>query len=176
MYDEFKDIAEFRMVYITEAHAADGRRPVEYAKDLNLFEHKKLDERCAAAERLFKDKQLTIPCVIDGMDNRVNQAFSAHPDRIFVVRSDGRLAVAGDRGPFGFEPALQDTLRWLRALRDKGAEPELSSRAAASGDDRHVTPSDIQETGTKHKKPASDRPTNPERKSKTERGNGDNVS
>ena len=140
MYEEFKDIAEFRMVYITEAHAADGRRPVAYAKDLNIFEHKELDDRCEAAEKLFKDKKLTIPCVIDGMENLVNQAYSAHPDRIFVVRSDGRLAVAGERGPWGFEPAMNETQRWLKALRNKKSEPSLPSKAADAGEDRHVTP------------------------------------
>lgn len=140
MYEEFKDIAEFRMVYITEAHAGDGRRPVDYAKDLSIFEHKKLDDRCEAADRLFKDKALTIPCIIDGMENLVNQAYSAHPDRIFVVRSDGRLAVAGERGPRGFEPAMKDAQRWLKNFRDKKSEPELPAKAADAGEDRHVTP------------------------------------
>jgi hypothetical protein len=128
------------MVYITEAHAADGRRPVDYAKELNIFEHKEIGDRCETAERLFKDKELTIPCVIDGMENLVNKAYSAHPDRIFVVRSDGRLAVAGDRGPFGFEPAMNDARKWLEAFRKNEAEPELPKDSAEAGEDRHVTP------------------------------------
>ncbi len=140
MYEEFSDIAEFRMVYITEAHAADGRRPVDYAKELNILEHREIGDRCETAERLFKDKSLTIPCVIDGMDNRVNQAYSAHPDRIFVVRSDGRLAVAGDRGPFGFEPAMHDARKWLEEFRKRETEPDLPENSAEAGEDRHVTP------------------------------------
>jgi hypothetical protein len=92
------------------------------------------------ADKLIKDKELTIPCVIDGMDNLVNQAYLAHPDRIFLVRTDGRLAVAGARGPWGFEPALQETRRWLAQLRDGGTEPELAENAAEPGEDRHVTP------------------------------------
>lgn len=92
------------------------------------------------ADKLFKDKALTIPCVIDGMDNLVNEASRAHPDRIFLVRTDGRLAVAGARGPWGFEPALQETRRWMTQLREAGTEPELAKNAAEQGEDRHVTP------------------------------------
>lgn len=128
------------MVYINEAHAADGRRPVDYAKELEITEHRDYGQRCETAERLIKDKELTIPCVIDGMENLVNQAYSAHPDRIFLVRADGRLAVAGDRGPFGFEPALKETRKWLEELKKKETEPELAKDAAEAGEDRHVTP------------------------------------
>jgi Iodothyronine deiodinase len=92
------------------------------------------------ADKLLKDNELTIPCVIDGMDNLVNEAYRAHPDRIFLVRTDGRLAVAGERGPFGFEPALIESRRWLEALRDQGVEPDLPEKAAEPGEERHVTP------------------------------------
>jgi len=128
------------MVYINEAHAADGRRPVDYAKELDITEHQNYGERCETAERLIKDKELTIPCVIDGMENLVNGAYQAHPDRIFLVRTDGRLAVAGDRGPFGFEPALKEAQTWLEEFAKTKAEPELSKDAAEAGEDRHVTP------------------------------------
>ena len=128
------------MVYINEAHAADGRRPVDYAKDLEITEHQNYGERCETAERLIKDKELTIPCVIDGMENLVNGAYLAHPDRIFLVRKDGRLAVAGNRGPFGFEPALKEARTWLEEFVKSEAEPELAKDAAEAGEDKHVTP------------------------------------
>ncbi len=132
MYLEYKDVAEFRMVYITEAHAADGRRPVEYAKKLKITEHENIGERCTTAEMLFKDKKLTIPCLVDGMDNAVNVAYSAHPDRIFLVRKDGRLAVAADRGPWGFKPGLEATGDWLKEFKESGKEPALEIESKKS--------------------------------------------
>ena len=36
MYQEFKDIAEFRLVYIREAHAADSNWSVPYAKEKGI--------------------------------------------------------------------------------------------------------------------------------------------
>jgi len=125
MYNDYKDIAEFRMVYINEAHAADGRRPVAYAKEKGITEHDDYSERCTTAQMLMDDKTLTIPCLIDGMDNKVNQAYSAWPDRIFLVRTDGKLAVAADRGPWGFKPGLTASNEWLEQFSKSGKEPEL---------------------------------------------------
>ena len=125
MYQEYKEVAEFRLIYIKEAHAADGRRPVPYAKQLNITEHDDYQERCTTAEMLFKDKSLTLPCLIDNMDDEVNKAYHAWPDRIFVVRSDGKLAVAADRGPWGFKPALDKAVDWLKEFKETGQEPSL---------------------------------------------------
>lgn len=117
LYQEFKDIAEFRLVYIREAHATDSRRPVQYAFDLKIKEHTSLDERCDVAKRLLEDKKLTIPCLIDNMDNRTARDYQSWPDRLFVVKKDGTIAVAADRGPRGFAPALRAARKWLEQYR-----------------------------------------------------------
>lgn len=135
MYQTYKDIAEFRLVYITEAHASDGRRPVEYAREKGITLADDYAERCTTADMLLADESLTIPFVIDRMDDLVNQAYQAHPDRVFVVRTDGRLAVAADRGPRGFAPALRETDQWLTALRESGSDPALPDEAARAGDE-----------------------------------------
>jgi hypothetical protein len=126
MYEDYRDLVEFRLVYIREAHAADSDWAVDYAKKLDLLEHKNYGQRCTAAEKLFKDEKLTIPCLIDGMDNAANEAYKAHPDRVFLVRTDGTLAVAAKRGPFGFVPALNQARAWLAEYRSTGKEPDLS--------------------------------------------------
>ena len=125
MYEDYRDIAEFRMVYITEAHAKDSSWPVKYAKKLGITKHKSFGQRCMTAERLHKDKSLTIPTLVDGMDNAVNKAYKAHPDRVFLVRKDGRLGVAAKRGPFGFKPALRAARDWLASYKETGVEPPL---------------------------------------------------
>lgn len=135
MYQDYKDVVEFRLVYIKEAHAADSRRAVGYAKDLGITEHDDHAERCEAADMLFKDKALTVPFLVDDMNDTVNKAYSAQPDRIFLVRKDGRLAVAAARGPFGFAPALTEVANWLKAYRAEGREPELPADAAEAGEE-----------------------------------------
>ncbi len=122
MYQTYKDIAEFFIVYISEAHALDDRSPVGYAKKLGIKEHGNYGERCSIADRLVKDKKLTIPCLIDGMDNAVEKQYKAHPDRVFLVRKDGTLAVAGKRGPWGFKPGLNAANMWLAEYKETGKE------------------------------------------------------
>ena len=117
LYDTYKDIAEFRIVYINEAHAADGDWPFEFAKEKGLNEHLTYHDRCTSADMMLVEEAVTIRCLIDNMDNKVNEAYAAWPDRIFVVQTDGTLAVAGKRGPFGFEPAIKETAEWLAAYR-----------------------------------------------------------
>ena len=133
LYREYKDIVEFRLVYINEAHAADGRRPVGYAKEKDITEHDDYAERCTTAEMLLGDKGLSIPFVIDRMDNKVSEAYRAHPDRLFVVRTDGRLGVAAKRGPRGFAPGIEEVAAWLAAFREHGAEAALPKSAAEPG-------------------------------------------
>ena len=128
LYDSYKDIVEFRLVYINEAHAADGRSMQRIGKDLGVFEHKDYGERCEVAGRMLSDKKLTIPTVIDGMDNKVGEAYSAWPDRIYVVRKDGTLGVASGRGPWGFVPALEQTGEWLAEFKKSGKELELETK------------------------------------------------
>ncbi len=139
MFQAYKDLAEFRLVYINEAHAADSDWSVSYAEELGITEHDDYGERCSVANMLLTHKQLTIPCVVDDMRDAVNQAYRAWPDRIFVVRTDGRLAVAAAREPFGFAPALGATQVWLKKLRETGHEPPLPEDAAEAGEERHVT-------------------------------------
>ncbi len=128
MYQDYKDIAEFRIVYINEAHAADGWRPVGYAKEKGITEHKNYGDRCMVAEMMMKEEKVTIPCIIDKVDNGVNEAYSAWPTRLFVIRKDGRLAVAAGQGPWGFRPALKDAKEWFAEYRRCGKEPELPNK------------------------------------------------
>ncbi len=136
MYQEYKDIAEFRLVYITEAHAADGRWPMGKGIELGIKQHKNYGERCKTAEMLINDESLTIPTLIDGMDNAVNKAYRAHPDRVFLVRTDGRLGVAASRGPRGFSPGLRATEEWLAEFKESGREPALPDGALDAAEKR----------------------------------------
>ncbi len=113
------------VVYVREAHAADSSWPVDYATEQNITEPTSYEERCTVAERLVNEGKLTIPCLIDGMDNAVNDLYKGHPTRIFLIRKDGRLGVAGKRGPFGLDPSIEATQEWLKEYKETGKEPEI---------------------------------------------------
>jgi len=142
MYDDYKDIAEFRLVYIKEAHAADSSWPVPYAKEKGITEHTSYGQRCDVAKKLLDDENLTIPTVVDNMENEVNKAYSAWPDRVFLVRKDGRLAVAAGRGPWGFKPGVDATLAWLKEFKESGKEPALPEDAVPAEQEQESKPKD----------------------------------
>lgn len=138
LYQQYRDLVEFRLVYIREAHAADTNFSEGLAVELGLKEHQSHADRCHAAEMLLHDKLLTIPCLIDDMHDAVSKAYRAHPDRVFLVRPDGRLAVAAEGGPGGFAPALEKVDYWLKEFEELGRPPGLSPRAEEPGGEQHI--------------------------------------
>jgi hypothetical protein len=97
---------------------------VGYALKEKVNEPVSYGQRCSVARRLVEEGKLTISHLIDGINNRVNDEYSAHPTRAFLVRTDGILAVAGWKGPWGLRPALDEIRQWLREFRQTGIEPE----------------------------------------------------
>ena len=68
-----------------------------------------------------------MPAVIDKIDNKANDAYSGHPDRLYLVGKDGKIAYAGGRGPRGFRPdeledAIKDELDKLAGRKKKNSK------------------------------------------------------
>jgi type I thyroxine 5'-deiodinase len=61
-------------------------------------------ERHALAGACATGLGLTIPALVDSMDNAAERAYSAWPERLYIVGEDGRIAYVGGKGPFGFDP------------------------------------------------------------------------
>ena len=93
------------IVYIREAHPTDGRQVEANRQDEVLFpQPKSFGERSEIAEQMCSELKLSLPCLIDGLDNRVGEAYSGWPDRIYVIGLDGRIVYKGEPGPHGFRP------------------------------------------------------------------------
>ena len=104
-------------VYIAEAHATDGwQLQANLDDDVLLANHVKIEDRLAAARRGVERLQLTMPVLVDDMNDAVSEAFAAWPERIYVVDRDARIAHVGGPGPFEFDPdasaaALEELLQ-----------------------------------------------------------------
>jgi len=91
-------------VYVREAHPSDGwRMPsndqagVAFPQPTNTFDREQIAKKCCATLKV------TIPMVVDGIDDRVGHAYSGMPDRLYLIDRQGRVAYKGGRGPFGFK-------------------------------------------------------------------------
>ena len=112
------------MVYIREAHALDSASPMG-GKGAPIIEDPLfLAERLDVAKVCMSKLDLEpIPALVDGMDDAVNAAYEAWPDRLYLVGRDGAIAWRGDPGPSGFQPdQLEDAIRVELGLADE-AEP-----------------------------------------------------
>ena len=63
-----------------------------------------MEEREKAASSCLADLKITIPTLVDDMKDSVGNAYSAHPDRLFIINAEGKVAYSGGRGPWGFKP------------------------------------------------------------------------
>lgn len=111
---------QFFVVYIREAHALDGRAPMGGNGSPIVEEPVTLRERRAVANLCMTRLALEpIPALVDRMDNAVDEAWAAAPDRLYLVGRDGRVAYRGGPGPFGFKPdELEAAIR-----RELGLDP-----------------------------------------------------
>jgi len=62
------------------------------------------DERARVAQTCQKGLKISIPMLIDNMDNAVGLAYGAWPDRLYVIDKNGKVFYKGDMGPRGFKP------------------------------------------------------------------------
>jgi len=62
------------------------------------------ERRQVASVCMTKLELEELPAVVDELDDRVNAAYQAWPDRLYLVDVDGDIAYRGGPGPFGFEP------------------------------------------------------------------------
>ena len=106
MFETYKKDVEFFVVYIREAHAIDSRLPMEFG----MIEDPVTGlERMAVASQCMADLDLPIPAIVDQMDDAVNLAYRAWPDRLYLVGKDGKIAFSGGPGPFMFLPEELNT-------------------------------------------------------------------
>lgn len=122
LYQQRKDQVEFLRVYVREAHPSDTRAPTgtNARAGILIEQPTTLDERCRIAERCATDLRIETPMVVDGIDNRVGQAYGGWPDRLYLIDRDGRVAYQGGPGPFAFNPReLEQSL--LLLLLDQAA-------------------------------------------------------
>ena len=86
--------------------ASNEREGVIFAQPTTFGTRQEIAQQCSSA------LGLTMPCVVDDMNNTVDNLYAGWPERMFIVDTDGRIAYAGRQGPFGFDSDAVAV--WLR--------------------------------------------------------------
>ena len=94
------------MVYIEEAHPTDGRPAgANVRAGVLIAQPTTIQQRAAVADHMCQTMKLSIPVLVDDLQNTVGLAYNARPDRLYLIGEDGRIAYQGERGPQGLRSA-----------------------------------------------------------------------
>jgi myo-inositol-hexaphosphate 3-phosphohydrolase len=105
MAERHRDDIHFLAVYIREAHPEEAWIITENRRSgLAVHEPETEDARRAVASDCAVNLRMKMPIVVDGLDNAVASEYGGWPDRLYLVRRDGRIAFQGGEGRFGFKP------------------------------------------------------------------------
>ncbi len=89
-------------------------------------------ERTGVARTCCSSLGITMPMVVDDLDDRVGHAYSGMPDRLYVLDRAGKVAYKGGRGPFGFNAReMEQALAML--LLDQETKPATPAPAPTPG-------------------------------------------
>jgi hypothetical protein len=106
LYRQYRDRVEFYVVYIQEAHPIDAWQLVDNLQDdVLVATTMSVEERDQVAGVCVTKLGIEMPALVDGIDNRVERAYTGWPDRLYVIDRNGGIVYKGAAGPFGFKPA-----------------------------------------------------------------------
>jgi Iodothyronine deiodinase len=93
------------VVYILEAHPSDVWQMESNIRDRVVFASPKDEgEREFVAGTCVRKLGIEFPAVLDQFSNTVELAYTAWPDRMYLIDGQGKIAFKSRPGPFGFKP------------------------------------------------------------------------
>eukprot|EP00484_Ammonia_sp_Unknown_P030907 CAMPEP_0197024842 /NCGR_PEP_ID=MMETSP1384-20130603/5325_1 /TAXON_ID=29189 /ORGANISM="Ammonia sp." /LENGTH=135 /DNA_ID=CAMNT_0042453299 /DNA_START=184 /DNA_END=591 /DNA_ORIENTATION=- len=126
LYSKYHAICNFVVIYIQEAHAVDEWKDDE--NKVELLQHQSMQDKIKACEQLIEiwkaevegvDKAIDegkLKIVCDEFDGRVEQAFNAYPERLYILDKDNKVALKGGYGPYYFD--VDDVEQFLKEKRE----------------------------------------------------------
>jgi hypothetical protein len=105
LYARYRDQVDVFVVYIREAHPADGWRMAHNDQLGVTFDQPKTQEaRNLVASSCCQSLRFSMPLLVDTIDDQVNRAYSGFPDRLYLLDREGRVVYKGGRGPYHYNP------------------------------------------------------------------------
>jgi len=105
---------EFRIIYISEAHPADGWA-IQSSSQPVVNQQKTFEERFDTAAEFRNNIADIVQArfLVDGMENQANVTFGAIPERLAVL-FDGKVQWLGGPGPFKY--SIEELEKYLSTL------------------------------------------------------------
>jgi hypothetical protein len=138
----YKDEVVFLAVYVREAHPTDGWRMASNDdSEVTYPQPREYSERCSLANGCSSKLKMSIPLLVDEMDDRVGHAYSGMPSRLYIIDREGKIAYKSGRGPFGFKPDEMEQSLVMQLLDWPSKTPQSKrSRLASTTDWKALLP------------------------------------
>jgi type I thyroxine 5'-deiodinase len=75
------------------------------------------DERVSVAGTCSTNLGVGFPALVDTIENTTEIAYTAWPDRLYLIDGSGRIAYKSEAGPYGFKP--EQLLNALELLAER---------------------------------------------------------
>ena len=86
-----------------------------------IAQPKTFQERTAVAAQCCEKLKITMPLLVDDLDDRVGHLYSGMPDRLYLIDRGGKVVYKGGRGPFGFKPGELEQAIILNSLESRSS-------------------------------------------------------
>ena len=111
---EYHDRVDFRLVYISEAHAGDWQSTINVKEGVDLPAPRNMTEKQDHAALCQRKLELPFAVAVDGMDAAAEHAYQAWPSRLYLIGRDGKVAYQTRLGELDFHAA--DVERAIHAV------------------------------------------------------------
>jgi hypothetical protein len=129
IYRRFAREATFLSIYVREAHPEDGwKMAYNTRQGIEVIQPKTYGERVSVANQCHGLLKYSMPLLVDEIDDRVGNAYSGMPARMYVIDPQGQVVYQSGRGPFGFRPREMEQALVMCLL-----EQHLAQQGAPAG-------------------------------------------
>lgn len=99
LYKTYRDRVHFYLVYVREAHPTDGW--VMPNNQFQIRQPQSVEERRKVAQAFADKLKVSIPILVDSIDDQVERTYACWPNRMYILDADGKIADKGSAGPGG---------------------------------------------------------------------------
>ena len=118
LYRAYKNNVQFYIVYVQETRPANqGKTPSDERNNVPDNSPPTRLERAKIADDCLRNLNVTIPCLVDDMNNSVRKLYHGWPARVCIVGTDGKITFISPSSPSGMNPPDMET-----ALRSMGVK------------------------------------------------------
>ena len=92
------------MIYVQEAHPTDGWQvDANVTESVYFRQHQSYEEREEVASNCALDLKISVPTLVEEINNEIDEAYGAAPERLYLIGHDGKVAYHGGAGPHFFD-------------------------------------------------------------------------